>query len=92
MEYMLTASVMSAPAALLCSKINMPEEGTDQNLPINNREKTSSIEINDHRYTSIIDYQYVIFNSIWQTLILHNLAAKSIRILINFSSNDIVKA
>ena len=47
---MLTASVMSAPAALLCSKINMPEEEGGQKLPVDSKRKNSKIEIKDNRF------------------------------------------
>ena len=39
MEYMLTASAMSAPAALLCSKISMPDDGDS-----NERQTSAHVE------------------------------------------------
>ena len=50
MEYLLTASIMSAPAALLCAKINMPDDTDNEELSSDKTEHRTKLDINDRMY------------------------------------------
>ena len=50
MEYLLTASIMSAPAALLCAKINMPDDTDNKELSSDSKGHTTKLDINNRMY------------------------------------------
>ena len=65
MEHLLTASVMSAPASLLCAKLSMPEEEDDEKLPTNNNEKEGKIQIKDTSYVRNLCTLLSLYNLIY---------------------------
>ena len=49
MEHLMTAGIMSAPAALLCSKLNVPDDDDEKMQKDNNIKKGTKIKLSNER-------------------------------------------